>query len=261
MEEQGKKILRVDNLELTTEDLKKQIQELGINKGDVLCVHSELFKLGKPLLHKESFLKEIVILLQELVGKEGTLIMPTFSYSFCKNELFDLKVSSSTVGILTEYFRTMENVKRTKHPIFSFAVWGKKQEEYLDIGPDAFSLDSVYGKMIYDDGKILMLGANKGYTFYYLAEEHMNVSHRYFKIFDGQVKDELGQVYDTKVPYFVRDLSIKSDVDEEKLARFLLDNGYQKQKDFAKGMIGVFECKKVYSALNKELRKDNKIFL
>lgn len=31
--------------------------------------------------------------------------MPTFTYSFCKNEIYDKLNSKSTVGVLTEYFR------------------------------------------------------------------------------------------------------------------------------------------------------------
>lgn len=246
---------------LSVRNLKEALEDIQVVKGDVLCVHSQVFGFGRPLVSKEEFLDTVIQVFQEAVGSSGMLIMPAFSYSFCKNEVYDVLNSPSTVGVLTEYYRTMPEVRRTAHPIFSFALWGGRVEAYLDIGPDAFGLDSIYGKMVQDEGKILMFGANKGYTFYYLAEEHVNVKHRYFKNFEGQVRDAVGKLYTTRVPYMVRDLSMKSDLDEERLAEFLIDNELQKQIPFGKGAIGIFECRSVYEAVVKALREDEQRFL
>lgn len=261
----------VDNLEqefvgikekkYTVRDFCEVLEKLCIRKDDVLCVHSQIFSFGKPLVNKPQFLEIIVKALQEKIGKNGILIMPAFSYSFCRKEVFDVGNSPSAVGLLTEYFRNSDDVVRTEHPIFSFSIWGNRKMEYLDIGPDAFSLDSVFGKMLRDNGKIMMLGANKGYTFYHLAEEHVNVGHRYFKNFQGQIVQVDGNKRNIQIPYFVRDLSFKSDLDEEKLSAFLLESGLQKQVLFGKGTVGVFECRNVYKALTDVLRVDEQKFI
>jgi len=256
-----KGLLKVGDIILTIKDLYVRLEQLSVQKGDVVCVHSQLYNLGKPLLHKNEFLQTIIQVLQEAVGKNGLLIMPTFSYSFCKGEIYDIIETPSTVGLLTEYFRKFPGVRRTAHPIFSFAIWGERAEEYLDIGPDAFGLDSVYGKMIRDNGKLLMFGDDVGYTFYYLAEEHVNVSHRYFKNFEGQIRNEAKELYYTRVPYFVRDLSIKSNEDEKKIANFLMEQGCQRQIEFGKGTISVVECKKMYEKTVRMLHSNSKYFL
>lgn len=256
-----KDLLKSGEAIISVKALYDVLEQLSIRKGDIVCAHSQLYSFGKPLLTKEDFLQTIIQVLQEVIGKEGLLIMPTFSYSFCKGELYDVKETSSTVGLLTEYFRKLPDVKRTNHPIFSFAIWGDRADEYLDIGPDAFSLDSVYGKMIRDEGKLLMLGDNKGYTLYHLAEEHVNVSHRYFKNFEGQVRNLAGELYNTNVPYFVRDLSFKSSLDEEKLAEFLLEQGCQRQVEFGKGTIAVVDCKGMYKKTIQALQNNSKAFL
>lgn len=250
----------INEKKISTQDLYDCLEQLGIKKGDVICVHSHLMGFGKPLLKRQDFMQAIVDTVKAVIGEEGTLIMPTFTYSFCRNEVYDIDASPSTVGILTEYFRNCENVKRTWHPIFSFAVGGRKQEEYLDIGPDAFSLDSVYGKMIRDQGKLVMLGGNYGYTFYYLAEEHVNVKHRYFKIFTGSIALS-GEYVTTSVPYFVRNLEITSDLNEEKLLKFLLYTKCQNQVNFAKGTISVIDCGRMYDEVCNALRVDQKRFL
>lgn len=245
---------------INTHDLYRYLEQIGIVKGDVICVHSHLMGFGKPLLKRQEFMKTIINTLKEVVGESGTLIMPTFTYSFCNNEIYDIDNSPSKVGILTEYYRKLPNVNRTWHPIFSFAIEGKKKEEYLDIGPDAFSLDSIYGKMIRDNGKIVMLGGNYGYTFYYLAEEHLNVTHRYFKIFSGEIISAKGR-YKSSVPYFVRNLEVKSELDEKKLSKFLLETGCQKQVKFAKGTLASIDCKKMYDRICSILRVDQRSFL
>lgn len=254
-------ILKSKNKILSLNDFSVALEQLGIRKGDTVCVHSQLFSLGSPLVAKDELLGGIISALQEIVGKHGTLIMPVFSYSFCKNEIYDIENSPSDVGILTEHFRKRRDTFRTEHPIFSFSIWGDERKVYRNFGVDAFSQDSVYGKMIQENGKIIMLGANKGYTFYYLAEEHENVSHRYFKNFEGQIKYLDGIIKKATIPYFVRDLSVKSELDEQKLADFLLEKGLQKQIEFGNGTIGVFDCRKVYNVLVTELIEDEKRFL
>lgn len=245
---------------INTVDLYETLKSLGIQQGDIICVHSHLMGFGKPTIKKQDFLKAIVETLIETVGYEGTLIMPAFSYSFCKNEIFDMENTPSVIGILTEYFRKLPGVKRTWHPIFSFAIGGKMLDEYLDVGPDAFGHDSVYGKMLRDSGKIVMLGGNYGYTFYHLCEEHVDVNHRYFKNFSGTIINR-GRVSFVNVPYFVRNLEMKSSLDEEKLSCFLLEEGCQKQLNFAKGTIAVVDCKEMYDTVCGVLKIDEKRFL
>lgn len=241
-------------------DLYETLELLGVKKNDVICVHSHLMSFGKPMLKKQDFLGAIVKVLFESIGECGTLIMPTFSYSFCKNEVFDIQNTPSDVGVLTNYFRTINYVRRTWHPIFSFAISGAKTEDYLDIGPDAFGLDSVYGKMLRDKGKIVMVGDNKGYTFYHLAEEHLNVNYRFFKNFSGTIITP-EKKYETSVPYFVRYLDRKSILDEKKLSQFLLETKCQKQIEFANGTVSVVDCEKMYYHVCSALKINQERFL
>ena len=60
------------------------------------------------------------------IGSEGTLVMPTFTYSsFKENKFFDKNNSKSEVGLITETFRNLENVVRSSNPVFSVAATGK----------------------------------------------------------------------------------------------------------------------------------------
>ncbi len=129
MYEPDQKFLRTETETFFISDFTRALTELKICPGDIVCVHSQIFSLGCPFISKENLLELLTEILQQMVVKNGTLIMPAFSYSFCKKELFDVQNTPSDVGVLTEFFRKQKNVKRTAHPIFSFSVWGEKQEE------------------------------------------------------------------------------------------------------------------------------------
>ena len=85
---------------------------------------------------------------KKIIGDKGLLIMPTFTYSPFESEVYNINLSKSTVGALTEYFRTRDGVKRSKHPIFSFACWGYNASKFLDFkNYNCFGRESLFGKM------------------------------------------------------------------------------------------------------------------
>lgn len=189
-------------------DLIDTFIKLDIKKGDILCVHTELFKLGTPLLPKNEFLQTILDCFFETIGKEGTLIMPTFTYSFCKNEIYDKINSKSKMGILTEFFRKQEGVKRTNDPIFSFAVKGAKEELFLKSTTSCFGENCVYDILTKENGNIILFGMyNSGYTFSHYIEEIAKVPYRYYKNFSGILIDEKNIKQNVDISYYVRDLN------------------------------------------------------
>lgn len=259
-EERQSILSRTAEREYKVSDLQKVLWELGIRNGDTVCVHSQTYSLGMAGMPKNQYLNMLLKTIKEAVGDNGTIIMPAFSYSFCEKQTFDVQKSKSTVGLLTEFFRTSEGVVRTIHPIFSFSVWGKRKEEFLNISTDAFSMESVYGKMIRSNDKIMLLGADKGYTIYYLAEERVGVSHRYFKEFSGLVRDGEKE-YEMTVPYYVRCLDKRSEEDPQRVSSYLLEKGIEKRIPFGWGGISCFSCRPMFESIVEMLRKDEAYFL
>lgn len=239
----------------------EKFERLGIKKGDTICVHSQLFLLGAPACRKHELLSYLCKILLECIGENGTLIMPAFTYSFCRKEVFDVRNTPSTVGILTEYFRQLPDTDRTVHPIFSFAVYGKRKKEFLDIGLDAFDdKNSVYGKMLQSNDKILLLGAPRGYTFYYLAEQSVGVSHRFYKHFTGEIIDG-DKRYCMTVPYYVRHLDMVSAEDEDKVNEYLTKQKIQTVEALCNGSISMFECRSMFECCTEKIKQDETFFL
>ena len=58
---------------LTEKDVAQAFSELGIKEGDTVLIHSSLKSLG-PL---ENGPETVIRGIESLIGKEGTLVMPT----------------------------------------------------------------------------------------------------------------------------------------------------------------------------------------
>ncbi len=147
-----------------------QLRALGLQRGDVVMVHSSFKALGiqDPEL--------IIGALLETLGKNGTLLMPALSYKQQPPHVHDSKRTPSCVGFLPEYFRRRPGTVRSLHPTHSVCGVGAQVSSWLGdhiedktpCGPH-----SPFCKLLHAPGKILMLGCGlKPNTSMHALEEH-----------------------------------------------------------------------------------------
>ena len=148
---------------LTREDIEAILRRQGIREGDVLMVHSSLRKIG--LVEKGP--GTLIDALLNVLGKEGTLMMPSFpaigfNYDYLKSRpLFDVRHTPSRMGVVTETFRKKSGVLRSLHPTDAVIAFGK-EAEYLvkdhfgQITP--YNDKSPFYRLCELKGKILMIG-------------------------------------------------------------------------------------------------------
>jgi aminoglycoside 3-N-acetyltransferase len=232
----------------TKRDLLECLSGIGISRGDHICVHTSLPCFGVPLcnineIRGPNFLGVFIDALSETIGETGTLLMPTFTYSFCRGEVFDVQNTPSTVGSLTEYFRKLAGTERTRDPIFSFALRGDM--DYLDISNSCFGPGSVFDKLYKNGAKVIHLGADigNGLTFMHYVERKFGVPYRYDKIFRGTVIDN-GTAQEEEFEYYVRRLDAPSIISAAILREFLLEAGSYKTVPFAGGHIGLVDARR-----------------
>lgn len=257
-----KAILEANGKLVKKSDFLDALERIGIKSGDAVCVHTELFTLGKPLLPKDEFLRVLLECFYEVIGKNGTLIMPTFTYSFCKNKIYDKLNSRSTMGVLTEFFRHQNGVVRTNDPIFSFAINGANKDAFLSDTKSCFGKNSVYDVLKKMEGKIVLLGTQKlGYTFTHYIEEQAEVSYRYFKEFSGKIVDENGKISSKSILYYVRRLDRKSEICLKSQVDTLrrTDNFYE--NIFANSTVTAMEVKKYFDEFMKAINLNEYAFL
>ncbi|EAI3896839.1 aminoglycoside N(3)-acetyltransferase, partial [Campylobacter lari] len=252
-----KYFLEYNDKKYSNVDLIEAFKKLGIKKGDILCVHTELFNFGTPLLPRNEFLQTILDCFFEVIGEEGTLIMPTFTYSFCKNEVYDKLNSPTKMGALNEYFRKQTGVKRTNDPIFSFAIKGAKEELFLKDTTSCFGENCVYDILTKENGKLILFGPKTiGYTFSHFIEEKAYVPYRYFKIFSGKIIDEKNKTFQKNIKYYVRKLDENSNLDIDKQVAILKNDNNFNILNFSNAYIINIDMKKYFKKTLKAL-KDN----
>ena len=150
----------------TKKEFENDIRALGITYGDTLFMHSSYKSLGKLSGGAEAFFDVLL----SVLGNEGTLVLPTFSYrTVTKDEpYFSISKTPSCVGYLSNYFRCeVAGVKRSLHPTHSCSAIGK----YRDFLLSSHELDRVMvgensplRKLPSIDGKVLFLGCSPAHN-------------------------------------------------------------------------------------------------
>lgn len=247
--------------EYFVQDIASALQKAGLKEGDDIFVHSDLKSFGKIAgkISREEFLGAFLKALLEVVGPKGNIIMPTFSYSFCKKEVFDPKETKSTVGILTEYFRRLSEVKRSMDPIFSVAALGPDKDFYTEVGTDCFGRNSIFEKLNKKKAKMVFLGETFDMTYIHFIEQHYNVPYRFIKHFSGQIKTGNASKECT-FAYNVRPLNENIEYDLEGIAEFLDRKKVLSQSILGNSKIRVVNAGDAFNQISDGL-KNNVYFL
>jgi aminoglycoside 3-N-acetyltransferase len=163
---------------LTRSRLKETFDEVGIQAGDIVCVHASMSRLGYVC----GGARAIIEALDAAVGPQGTVMMPAYTRDTAdprewryppapdawltalldETPAYDPQLSPpQNVGAVAELFRTYPGVARSGHPISSVAARGPRAEALTAGVPldNRFGPDSPYGRLVRFDGKVLMLGA------------------------------------------------------------------------------------------------------
>lgn len=145
----------------TLEQLVREFQGIGLREGDNLILHSSFKSLGPVRGGPETVIDAIL----HALGPAGHLMVPTFTYSLPMWNLdpFDINLSMSRTGAITEMLRRRPDACRSFHPTHSVAIVGPDAEEitrnHLHATPTG--LDSPFGRMHARGARILMLGTHQ----------------------------------------------------------------------------------------------------
>lgn len=188
MEEKNLVLFTHQNISITKGDLKKALLSIGANDCEYLFIHSELsFGLPNAKLSKCDLLGHILDIFISL--GVTNLIVPTFTFSFCNKEDFNLASSKSPMGIFSEYFRKLPEATRTLDPLMSCAIIGK-DHNLLNIGKHSCGKNSIFDKLHHKkDVKFIFFGNRvcDCFTYSHYVEKILEVPYRYDRAFDGNI--------------------------------------------------------------------------
>jgi len=192
---------------------KKIPSVLGIEKGDIVLLTSDITDLFMQCQDNGEVF-DINILLdqfQEAIGEEGTLLIPTYNWGFCQGKPFDYKKTPSKTGAIGNAALRRKDFIRTKHPIYSFAVWGKDAEKLAMMeNVESFGPDSPFAYLEQKDAKNVFIGASlrNSFTYIHYIEQKLGASYRYSKMFRSHYidKDKVDSIREYAM--YVRDLDL-----------------------------------------------------
>lgn len=125
-----------------------------------------------------------------------------------------------------------------------------------------FGLDSVYGMLFSQGGKIILFGnEKKGFTFAHFIEESIGVSYRFFKDFNGYIIDENGLKTSKNIKYYVRYLDRRSILSIDKNIDLLKKSNNFNIAKIGGGKVVLIDAKKYYNSVLQELKRDENSFL
>ncbi len=196
--------------DLTLEEI---VDSLALQPGMRLMVSSDITRLWAEYRRKfrDFSPNRLITLLQEKVTRTGTLLFPTYSWDFCHGEGFDYFKTIPRTGGLGRAALAMPDFRRTQHPMYSFAVWGKDAAQLCSMtNKSSFGKDSPFGYLYEKNVDHLMIDLpfTKGYTFVHYIEEEVQVPYRYMKDFTDIYTDEAGLTSSRTYSMYVRDLDM-----------------------------------------------------
>nr|WP_232243196.1 AAC(3) family N-acetyltransferase [Paenibacillus sp. GSMTC-2017] len=187
--------MNLSQLPLTITTIKQILQDIGVEKGMTLLVHTSLKSMNRWIVGGDS---AVVLALEEAIGSEGTLVMPTHTpnltdpttwsrppvpeewWNIIKSEMppFDKDLTPSTsMGAVAECFRKQAGTLRSDHPQVSFVARGINaecitQEHSLHYG---LGEQSPIARLYDKDGYVLLLGVSyENNTSLHLSEYRAN---------------------------------------------------------------------------------------
>lgn len=184
----------------------KRIEEifraLGISAGDKIMIHADLRIFG----YLENMGEDFLQILEEIIGPSGSMITPSFTFSFPNT--FNINTTVSTTGAIGKLFAKQKNVKRVPDGMTSYYLIGGDAEKMIqEWGHSSYGENSIPDQLTRNGGKILQLGTDILSLVHYL-EEKISVPYREIIRFEGRIEDGEKR-YDSYTNFYARKTPVR----------------------------------------------------
>lgn len=157
------------------------------------------------------------------------IYVPTFTYTFPKTKVFDVRNSLAEVGRFSEEIRRSSELgsKRNLDPVFSVIETESDTPKGHKLITNAFGESSIWQSLDNESHYILNVNLPTSIiaTQLHYLEYTNNVPYRYLKTFEGNVVDHNGEDHNVNYDYFVRDLSKDTQWNRDKIAGLARSHG------------------------------------
>ena len=243
----------------TRQDMIDALRAVGLERGDEVLFYVSLamLGLGEGVTSQDAMNGLFLDCAREVLGPEGTMFVPTYSYSLCRGEVYDSASTPGTIGPFPEFFRTQSGVIRSEEPILAVCAQGPAAEEvFRDLPPTSYGHGCVYDRLARRKAKICCVGLRLNWaTFRHFIEEICDVPFRYRKVFTGPVlKDGREQVVDWV--YSVRLWGGNADPDGVPLADMTVADGVTRTVDLGRNTLFCIDADRYVEYASEKLREN-----
>ncbi len=174
---------------VTTDDLKQALLKIGAADCETLFIHSDvMFGHPVPEFRRSKYLSALYEVIESLQVKN--LIVPTFTYSFCNGEDYDIARSRTSMGVFNEYLRMQPERYRTDDPLLSISVPAHLRESFSDLSWHSLGVGSAFDVLHHmKNVKFLFFGAEMAecFTYVHFVEKMLDVPYRFDMPFTGSI--------------------------------------------------------------------------
>jgi aminopeptidase-like protein/aminoglycoside N3'-acetyltransferase len=246
-------------------DLTDSLKQIGIGLGDVVYAVVNLASLGKAkgCRTAEEHCHCLLGALEDTVGPSGTILVPTYTFSFCRGETFNVQSTPSMKGPWSpsteflEYFRMLPGAIRSVDPIHSVAGIGPRAAEILcNVPPTCFGENSVPHRLRRMGAKICAIGVGLHESnFQHHVEEMLGVPFRFKKLFTGRIRtnglsQKKGWIYNVGI------LAKNGSLDEHRLEKNAREAGICRAASVGRGEILGVDSRDLFEFTSQALSKD-----
>lgn len=247
---------------VTRDTLLAALDKIRAYDCKVLYMHTGLsFGALNSDVRRVDMLQSLYEIIREL--KVPTLCVPTFTFSFCNGDDFDVQRSRSRMGALNEHIRNRPEAVRSSDPLMSVSLVGEDRDLVENLGHESIGKDSTFDKLSRRDGvKFLFFGVNLGdcFTYMHYLEWVARVPYRYNREFFGKVTNN-GSSRDERYTLFVRYNNVIPNNASYTYGQILLDRGDLLRVDVGDSTISCVDEKPARELYLDLLREDPNYFI
>lgn len=258
IKKQKKKLMKLFyRKKYSADDLVSEMCKLGMKKDSVVFVHSSMTEFYNYTGSAIEFIKKII----EVIGDNGTLLMPSYPHSKTKlfkvaletnNVVFDVNNTPSGAGFMSEVFRTFPGVRRSINLQHSVCAFGKLAEHFVSehhMSEVAWDNYSPYYKLTQTEGLIFSFGLEpylRSVTLIHCTESTLRSKYTYFESFFGKKITYNYLDYDKNICSHTMILPLKGGVRSKKIVKFFFDKSKFRRSYLSNLLIEVVESNYMY---------------
>ncbi len=239
-------------------ELASALRDSGLQRGDIVFGHSNIGFFGLPEegSDRQTVFEVVLDAFFDVIGPEGTVVVPTFTYSFPKGEIYDPNETPGIGGMFAEMVRLLPESYRSHDPCVSVAAIGGKADELTrNVPQNTYSDDGIFGRLLSHEAKTCNLNIDAATTFVHYAERKTGVPYRFDKTFSGVIRIN-GEEKKTKSTIFVHYLVDEVEPVFEPFDRIAMEQKLCKKSEVGRGFVKTMKITDQFRLVQETLDKD-----